>query len=82
MEIDSSAHPHLRFSLRSCSDEVGVWESLESPGPLFRGAETSRFGTIEEAVDYIGEWLGRVDEDLAIMGAGLTSVPEASGDDR
>ena len=45
VEINSSGHPHLRFSIRSSPNSVDGdgWESLESPGPLFRGAETSRF---------------------------------------
>jgi hypothetical protein len=40
------------------------WEVSESPGPIFRGAETTRFERAEDGIRYLTDWHRRVVEEL------------------
>ncbi len=66
---------HFYYTLHPSEIEGKPWEVRESPGALFHGAETCRFGTLDEAIGYIGGWLGRVE--AQIKGRGQ-SDPRAS----
>lgn len=80
VEIEVRGHSHLRFVIRtSGAGDEQRWETLESPGPLFRGAETNRFQTIEDAIGYIGDWLGRVEEYRGVLSGAEDSSANAQG---
>ena len=62
---------------------IDTQQSREGTAAHWVGSECLKAWQSDQLGDLTAaEWLGRVDEALAIMGAGLTSVPEASGDDR
>jgi hypothetical protein len=66
VSIKVKEHDHFYYTLHPSNIEGTPWEVRESPGPLFHGAETSRFGTLDAAIAYIGDWQGRVAAQLHI----------------
>ena len=61
VSINVKGQEHFYFTLHPSEIEGKPWEVRESPGGLFHGAETSRFPTLDEAIAYISNWLGRVE---------------------
>ena len=61
VSIKVKGQEHFYYTLHPSEIEGKPWEVRESPGALFHGAETSRFPTLEEAIAYLGDWLGRVE---------------------
>ena len=51
---------HFFYKLQRSEIKGKEWEVRESPGAVFHGAETSRFPTLEEAISYLGDWVGRI----------------------
>lgn len=60
VSIKLKGQEHFFYTLRETKIEGKQWEVRESPGPVFHGAETSRFPTLDEAITYIGDWLDRI----------------------
>ncbi len=61
VSINVRGQEHFYYTLHSSEFEGKPWEVRESPGGLFHGAETIRFGNLKEAIAYVGDWLGRVE---------------------
>ena len=60
VSIKLKGQEHFFYTLHQCEIEGKQWEVRESPGPLFHGAETSQFATLDEAIADVGDWLGRI----------------------
>ena len=59
VSIKLKGQEHFFYTLHQSEIEGKQWEVRESPGPFFHGAETSQFATLDEAIAYVGDWLGR-----------------------
>ena len=71
ISIESKQRSHHYFVLRRKPSSLSTekpWEASESPGPIFRGAETARFERFEDGVQYIADWHRRVVEELEMSG--------------
>ncbi len=60
VSVTVKGQEYFYYRLQRSDIKDKEWEVHESPGAVFHGAETSRFPTLEEAIAYMGDWVGRI----------------------